>query len=32
MQPTLPEQFTEKAWETIVKTSDIAKQIQGLMI
>jgi len=26
MQPTNPQQFTEKAWEAIVKTPDIAKQ------
>ncbi|WP_013324186.1 ATP-dependent chaperone ClpB [Gloeothece verrucosa] len=26
MQPTNPNQFTEKAWEAIVKTPDIAKQ------
>lgn len=26
MQPTNPQQFTEKAWEAIVRTSDIAKQ------
>lgn len=26
MQPTNPQQFTEKAWEAIVKTTDIAKQ------
>jgi ATP-dependent Clp protease ATP-binding subunit ClpB len=26
MQPTNPQQFTEKAWEAIVHTSDIAKQ------
>jgi ATP-dependent Clp protease ATP-binding subunit ClpB len=26
MQPTNPQQFTEKAWQAIVKTADIAKQ------
>ena len=26
MQPTNPNQFTEKAWEAIVRTPDIAKQ------
>ena len=26
MQPTNPQQFTEKAWASIVKTADIAKQ------
>jgi ATP-dependent Clp protease ATP-binding subunit ClpB len=26
MQPTNPQQFTEKAWEAIVRTPDIAKQ------
>ena len=26
MQPTNPQQFTEKAWAAIVKTADIAKQ------
>ena len=28
MQPTNPNQFTEKAWEAIVRTPDIAKQSQ----
>jgi ATP-dependent Clp protease ATP-binding subunit ClpB len=28
MQPTNPNQFTEKAWEAIVRTPDIAKQAQ----
>ncbi|MGK7894146.1 MAG: Clp protease N-terminal domain-containing protein, partial [Xenococcus sp. (in: cyanobacteria)] len=26
MQPTNPQQFTEKAWQAVVKTADIAKQ------
>jgi len=26
MQPTNPNQFTEKAWEAIARTPDIAKQ------
>ncbi|MDZ8023911.1 MAG: ATP-dependent chaperone ClpB [Nostoc sp. DedQUE11] len=28
MQPTNPEQFTEKAWEALVRTPEIAKQFQ----
>ncbi|WP_330203164.1 ATP-dependent chaperone ClpB [Cyanobacterium sp. Dongsha4] len=32
MQPTNPQQFTEKAWEAIVKTPDIAKQNQHQQI
>ncbi len=28
MQPTNPNQFTEKAWEAIVRTPEIAKQYQ----
>ena len=28
MQPTNPNQFTEKAWEAIVRTTDVAKQAQ----
>jgi ATP-dependent Clp protease ATP-binding subunit ClpB len=28
MQPTNPNQFTEKAWEAIVRTPDIAKAVQ----
>ncbi len=28
MQPTNPNQFTEKAWESIVRTPDLAKQAQ----
>lgn len=32
MQPTSPEKFTEKAWEAIVKTPDIAKQNQNQQI
>lgn len=32
MQPTNPQQFTEKAWEAIVKTPDIAKQSQHQQI
>ncbi len=32
MQPTNPEKFTEKAWEAIVKTPDIAKQNQHQQI
>ncbi len=32
MQPTNPEQFTEKAWEAIVRTPDIAKQNQQQQI
>ena len=26
MQPTNPQQFTEKAWQAVVKTTDVAKQ------
>ncbi|GAB4345496.1 MAG: ATP-dependent chaperone ClpB [Leptolyngbyaceae cyanobacterium] len=32
MQPTNPNQFTEKAWEAIVRTPDIAKQAQQQQI
>jgi ATP-dependent Clp protease ATP-binding subunit ClpB len=32
MQPTNPNQFTEKAWEAIVRTPDIAKQSQQQQI
>ena len=32
MQPTNPQQFTEKAWQAIVKTADIAKQNQQQQI
>jgi ATP-dependent Clp protease ATP-binding subunit ClpB len=32
MQPTNPNQFTEKAWEAIVRTPDIAKQVQQQQI
>ena len=32
MQPTNPEQFTEKAWEALVRTSEIAKQFQHQQI
>lgn len=32
MQPTNPNQFTEKAWEAIVKTPDIAKQYKQQQI
>ncbi|MCS6942975.1 MAG: ATP-dependent chaperone ClpB [Geminocystis sp.] len=32
MQPTNPQKFTEKAWEAIVKTPDIAKQNQHQQI
>ena len=32
MQPTNPQEFTEKAWEAIVKTPDIAKQNQHQQI
>lgn len=32
MQPTNPNQFTEKAWEAIVKTPDIAKQNKNQQI
>jgi ATP-dependent Clp protease ATP-binding subunit ClpB len=32
MQPTNPNQFTEKAWEAIVRTTDIAKQSQHQQI
>ncbi len=32
MQPTNPNQFTEKAWEALVKTPDIAKQYQHQQI
>jgi ATP-dependent Clp protease ATP-binding subunit ClpB len=32
MQPTNPQQFTEKAWEAIVKTPDVAKQNQHQQI
>jgi ATP-dependent Clp protease ATP-binding subunit ClpB len=32
MQPTNPNQFTEKAWEAIVRTTDIAKQAQHQQI
>jgi ATP-dependent Clp protease ATP-binding subunit ClpB len=32
MQPTNPDQFTEKAWEAIVRTTDIAKQSQHQQI
>jgi ATP-dependent Clp protease ATP-binding subunit ClpB len=32
MQPTNPQQFTEKAWQAIVKTADIAKQNQHQQI
>ncbi|MFM7612770.1 MAG: Clp protease N-terminal domain-containing protein, partial [Synechococcales cyanobacterium] len=28
MQPTNPNQFTEKAWEAIARTPDIVKQAQ----
>ncbi|MBL1202916.1 MAG: ATP-dependent chaperone ClpB [Nostoc sp. GBBB01] len=32
MQPTNPEQFTEKAWEALVRTPEIAKQFQHQQI
>nr|AAB09631.1 ClpB [Synechococcus elongatus PCC 7942 = FACHB-805] len=32
MQPTNPNQFTEKAWEAIVRTTDVAKQAQHQQI
>ncbi|MGA7934990.1 MAG: ATP-dependent chaperone ClpB, partial [Kovacikia sp.] len=32
MQPTNPNQFTEKAWEAIVRTPDIVKQVQQQQI
>lgn len=32
MQPTNPNQFTEKAWEAVVRTPDIAKQNQQQQI
>lgn len=32
MQPTNPNQFTEKAWEAIARTPDIAKQFQHQQI
>jgi ATP-dependent Clp protease ATP-binding subunit ClpB len=32
MQPTNPNQFTEKAWEAVVRTTDIAKQAQHQQI
>jgi ATP-dependent Clp protease ATP-binding subunit ClpB len=32
MQPTNPNQFTEKAWEAIVRTPDVAKQAQQQQI
>ncbi|MDJ0647548.1 MAG: ATP-dependent chaperone ClpB [Xenococcaceae cyanobacterium MO_188.B19] len=32
MQPTNPQQFTEKAWQAIVRTPDIAKQNQHQQI
>jgi len=32
MQPTNPNQFTEKAWEALVRTPDIAKQAQHQQI
>ncbi|MFW6358113.1 MAG: ATP-dependent chaperone ClpB [Chroococcales cyanobacterium] len=32
MQPTNPNQFTEKAWEAVVRTPDIAKQNQHQQI
>ncbi len=32
MQPTNPNQFTEKAWEAIVRTPEIAKQVQQQQI
>ncbi|HYW18573.1 MAG TPA: Clp protease N-terminal domain-containing protein, partial [Nodularia sp. (in: cyanobacteria)] len=32
MQPTNPNQFTEKAWEAIAHTPDIAKQYQQQQI
>ncbi|UBF23853.1 ATP-dependent chaperone ClpB [Kovacikia minuta CCNUW1] len=32
MQPTNPNQFTEKAWEAIVRTTDIVKQAQQQQI
>ncbi len=32
MQPTDPNKFTEKAWEAIVRTTDIAKQAQHQQI
>jgi ATP-dependent Clp protease ATP-binding subunit ClpB len=32
MQPTNPEQFTEKAWEAIARTPEIAKQAQHQQI
>ena len=32
MQPTNPNQFTEKAWEAIVRTPEIAKQYQQQQI
>ncbi|PLZ16823.1 ATP-dependent chaperone ClpB [Fischerella thermalis] len=32
MQPTNPNQFTEKAWEAIVRTPEIAKQFQHQQI
>jgi len=32
MQPTNPNQFTEKAWEAITRTPDVAKQAQHQQI
>ena len=32
MQPTNPNQFTEKAWEAIAKTPEVAKQNQQQQI
>jgi ATP-dependent Clp protease ATP-binding subunit ClpB len=32
MQPNNPNQFTEKAWEAIVRTSDLVKQVQQQQI
>lgn len=32
MQPTNPNQFTEKAWEAIARTPDIAKQAKNQQI
>ena len=32
MQPTNPDQFTEKAWEAVVRTPDIVKQAQQQQI
>ena len=32
MQPTNPQQFTEKAWQAVVKTPEIAKQNQNQQI